>query len=161
MENSIEEDMKILKKIIKGDEDCINAIYSQMKVKNDNDEDIQYFKKEIQSIENIVNNYLKEKARADKLEKEYSIMLSQLDERKINYKRTLKENEELNKYTIHLTDEQYKTVIDLAQNDINQQWIQKVKDKISERQFELQQEYKDFEDDAILIVLQELLEGRK
>lgn len=130
MENSIEEDMKILKEIIKGDEDCINAIYSQMKVKNDNDEDIQYFKKEIQSIENIVNNYLKEKARADKLEKEYSIMLSQLDERKINYKRTLKENEELNKYTIHLTDEQYKTVIDLAQNDINQQWIQKVKDKI-------------------------------
>lgn len=86
-ENSIEEDMKILKKIIKGDEDCINAIYSQMKVKNDNDEDIQYFKKEIQSIKNIVNNYLKEKARADKLEKEYSIMLSQLDEREINYKR--------------------------------------------------------------------------
>jgi len=37
--------------------------------------------------------------------------------------------------------------------------VQKVKDKISERQFELQQEYKDFEDDAI--VLQELLEGRK
>jgi hypothetical protein len=86
-ENSIEEDMKILKEIIKGNEDCINAIYSQMKVKNDNDEDIQYFKKEIQSIKNIVNNYLKEKARADKLEKEYSIMLSQLDEREINYKR--------------------------------------------------------------------------
>ena len=39
--------------------------------------------------------------------------------------------------------------------------VQKVKDKISERQFELQQEYKDFEDDAILIVLQELLEERK
>lgn len=92
-ENSREEDMKILKEIIKGDEDCINAIYSQMKVKNDNDEDIQYFKKEIQSIKNIVNNYLKEKARADKLEKEYSIMLSQLDEREIDYKRVLKENE--------------------------------------------------------------------
>ena len=96
----IEEDMKILEGIIKGDEDCINAIYSQMKVKNDNDEDIQYFKKEIQSIKNIVNNYLKEKARADKLEKEYSIMLSQLDEREINYKRVLKENEELN-YKLH------------------------------------------------------------
>lgn len=39
--------------------------------------------------------------------------------------------------------------------------VQKVKYKISERQFELQQEYKDFEDDAILTVLQELLEGRK
>lgn len=35
--------------------------------------------------------------------------------------------------------------------------IKKIKDKISERQFELQQEYKDFEDDAILTVLQELL----
>lgn len=69
-ENSIEEDMKTLEEIIKANEDCINAIYSQMKVKNDDNEDIQYFKKEIQSIRNIVNNYLKEKSRADKLEKE-------------------------------------------------------------------------------------------
>lgn len=45
-------------------------------------------------------------------------------------RRVLKENEELNKHVIHLTDEQYRTVIDLAQNDINKQWIQKVKDKI-------------------------------
>lgn len=70
-ENSIEEDMKTLEEIIKANEDCINAIYSQMKVQNDDNEDIQYFKKEIQSIKNIVNNYLKEKSRADKLEKEY------------------------------------------------------------------------------------------
>lgn len=94
-ENSIEEDMKILEGIIKGDEDCINAIYSQMKVKNDNDEDIQYYKKEIQSIKNIVDNYLKEKARADKLEKEYSAMLTESDEYECDYKRILKENEEL------------------------------------------------------------------
>ena len=94
-ENSIEEDMKILEGIIKGDEDCINAIYSQMKVKNDNDEDIQYYKKEIQSIKNIVDNYLKEKARADKLEKEYSAMLTKLDENECDYKRVLKENEQL------------------------------------------------------------------
>lgn len=94
-ENSIEEDMEILEEIIKGDEDCINAIYSQMKVKNDNDEDIQYYKKEIQSIKNIVDNYLKEKARADKLEKEYSAMLTELDENECDYKRVLKENEEL------------------------------------------------------------------
>lgn len=78
MENSIEEDIKILEEIIKGDEDCINAIYSQMKVKNDNDEDIQYYKKEIQSIKNIVDNYLKEKARADKLEKEYSAIENEI-----------------------------------------------------------------------------------
>lgn len=95
MKNSIEEDMKILEEIIKGDEDCINAIYSQMKVKNDNDEDIQYYKKEIQSIKNIVDNYLKEKARADKLEKEYSAMLTESDENECDYKRVLKENEEL------------------------------------------------------------------
>ena len=94
-ENSIEEDIKILEEIIKGDEDCINAIYSQMKVKNDNDEDIQYYKKEIQSIKNIVDNYLKEKARADKLEKEYSAMLTESDENECDYKRVLKENEEL------------------------------------------------------------------
>ena len=109
-ENSIEEDMKILKEIIKGNEDCINAIYSQMKVKNDNDEDIQYLKKEIQSIENIVNNYLKEKARADKLEKEYSIMLSQLDEREINYKRALKENEEWREAYQEEKDKQFELI---------------------------------------------------
>ena len=115
-ENSIEEDMKILEEIIKGDEDCINAIYSQMKVKNDNDEDIQYYKKEIQSIKNIVNNYLKEKARADKLEKEYSAMLTELDEDECDYKKLqeefqqvdhecerLEEREEiLNKYKLAL-----------------------------------------------------------
>lgn len=47
-----------------------------------------------------------------------------------------KENEELKsnneKYIIHLMDGQYKTVIEIAQNDINQKWIQKVKDKIEE-----------------------------
>lgn len=85
MKNSIEEDMKILEGIIKGDEDCINAIYSQMKVKNANDEDIQYYKKEIQSIKNIVDKHLKEKARADKLEKEYSKMLTKIDEYEVNY----------------------------------------------------------------------------
>lgn len=84
-ENSREEDIKVLEGIIKGDEDCINAIYSQMKVKNDNDEDIQYYKKEIQSIKNIVDNYLKEKARADKLEKEYSKMLTKIDEYEVNH----------------------------------------------------------------------------
>lgn len=51
-----------------------------------------------------------------------------------DYKRVLKENEELKlnneKYTIHLTDKQYNVVIENAQNDINQKWIQKVKDKV-------------------------------
>lgn len=158
-ENSIEEDMKILKEIIKGDEDCINAIYSQMKVKNDNDEDIQYFKKEIQSIKNIVNNYLKEKARADKLEKEYSIMLSQLDEREINYKRVLKENEELKADNYELNNR----INDLLDNIS----IQKVKDKIEEYKNMLKTCNKAKDIDRIkainerILELEELLEGRK
>ena len=85
-----------------------------------------------------------------------------------DYKRVLKENEELNKYVIHLTDEQYRTVIDLAQNDINQQWIQKVKDKIEELQkgpLKINENNKYYyETEAynkiIIQVLQELLEGR-
>lgn len=71
-----------------------------------------------------------------------------------DYKRVLKENEELKKF--HIQDNKHLDFI--MQHSIP---VQKVKDKISERQFELQQEYKNFEDDAILIVLQELLEGRK
>lgn len=86
-----------------------------------------------------------------------------------DYKRVLKENEELNKHVIHLTDEQYRTVIDLAQNDINKQWIQKVKDKIEELQngpLKINENNKYYyETEAynkiIIQVLQELLEGRK
>lgn len=81
-----------------------------------------------------------------------------------------KENEELKsnneKYIIHLTDEQYKTVIEIAQNDINQKWIQKVKDKIEHYQ-KLQDNYIEKYDEineglqAMINALQELLEGRK
>ncbi len=70
------------------------------------------------------------------------------------YFKLQKENEEFKR--LHIQDNKHLDFI--MQHSIP---VQKVKDKISERQFELQQEYKDFEDDAILIVLQELLEGRK
>ena len=167
MENSIKEDIKILEGIIKGDEDCINAIYSQMKVKNDNDEDIQYYKKEIQSIKNIVDNYLKEKARADKLEKEYSAMLTESDENECDYKRVLKENEELKADNYELNNR----INDLLDNIP----VQKVKDKIEE--ILNNGEYRiifegdaEFPDEATCIdaqkyikleKLQELLEGRE
>ena len=87
-----------------------------------------------------------------------------------NYFKLQKENEELKsnneKYIIHLTDEQYKTVIKIAQNDINQKWIQKVKDKIEHYQ-KLQDNYIEKYDEineglqAMINALQELLEGRK
>ena len=78
-----------------------------------------------------------------------------------DYKRVLEMNEVLLKENEELKDK-YATFVKMSSEVIaNSIPVQKVKDKISERQFELQQEYKDFEDDAILTVLQELLEGRK
>lgn len=79
-----------------------------------------------------------------------------------NIEKLQKENEELKNslsWRINYCQELEKDLFENCNNYVIP--IQKVKDKISERQFELQQEYKDFEDDAILIVLQELLEGRK
>jgi hypothetical protein len=65
--------------------------------------------------------------------------------------------EKLQKEKEELKDK-YATFVKMSSEVIaNSIPVQKVKDKISERQFELQQEYKDFEDDAILTVLQELL----
>lgn len=154
-ENSIEEDMKILEGIIKGDEDCINAIYSQMKVKNDNDEDIQYYKKEIQSIKNIVDNYLKEKARADKLEKEYSAMLTESDENECDYKRVLKENEELKNDYENLNN----SVVVKNYYIKNSIPIQKIKDKIERIQEEGYWLFTtDRDSDKCVEVLQQLLE---
>ena len=76
-------------------------------------------------------------------------------------KKLQKENEELKRLIAHKNGYTKKLEEDLFENAENYVIpIQKVKDKISERRFELQQEYKDFEDDAILIVLQELIEGR-
>ena len=163
-ENSREEDIKILEGIIKGDEDCINAIYSQMKVKNDNDEDIKYYKKEIQSIKNIVNNYLKEKARADKLEKEYSAMLTELDENECDYKRVLKENEELKESNEILNDAYWNECITK----------QTIKDKIEKINKEIDESIDNskggldenfIEEGSELLaqkrILQELLEGRE
>ena len=71
----------------------------------------------------------------------------------VDLKQIYQENEELK--------DKYATFVKMSSEVIaNSIPVQKVKDKISERQFELQQEYKDFEDDAILTVLQELIEGR-
>ena len=85
---------------------------------------------------------------------QYYIVRKQMEKYEERIKMLQKENEELKKF--HIQDNKHLDFI--MQHSIP---VQKVKDKISERQFELQQEYKDFEDDAILIVLQELLEGRK
>lgn len=148
----------------------------QMLLNTLEDEDIQYYKKEIQSIKNIVDNYLKEKARADKLEKEYSAMLTELDENECDYKRVLKENEELKSKNKTLEEllqgnlyELYKYYKELAGTyQGNCIPVQEVKDKIEE----LKQEKKKYgncliemyEDELVnrdIKILRELLEGRK
>lgn len=88
---------------------------------------------------------------------EYDMCVSSVEIISNLVERLQKENEELKNQ--EATQRKINEL--LVQRYSNSISVQKVKDKISERQFELQQEYKDFEDDAILIVLQELLEGRK
>ena len=126
-------------------------------------------KKAIEILEEIeINTYAEGKAIAidtvlkliKKLQKEneelkeYIAIAPNLDEMTATKYRNIQQDA----YIQGRAEEQQKAEQIIYENYIP---IQKVKDKISERQFELQQEYKDFEDDAILIVLQELLEGRK
>ncbi len=144
-ENSIEEDIKILENIIKGNEDCISAIYSQMKVKNDNDEDIQYYKKEIQAIQNVLSDY----------------------------KRVLKENEKLKLYNNSITSELEQMTTEKFKNGWFHQsefkgliLPKKVKDKIEHYQ-KLQDNYIEKYDEtneglqAMISALQELINERK
>lgn len=51
---------------------------------DDNDDEVEVFKKDTQAIETIMNAYFKEKARADKLEKDFSKALSKLDEKGVS-----------------------------------------------------------------------------
>ena len=60
-----------------------------------------------------------------------------LAERKQDKARIQELEEEKKKYIIHLTDKQYRKVIENAQNDIKKQFEQKVKDVLTE----IQEEY--------------------
>lgn len=147
-ENSREEDVKILEEMIE------NANIENMDM-ND-----CFGGEHIEAIEHILSDYkrvleinevlLKENEEL----KEYIAIAPNLDEMTATKYRNIRQDA----YIQGRAEEQQKAEQIIYENYIP---VQKVKDKISERQFELQQEYKDFEDDAILIVLQKLLEGRK
>ena len=108
----------------------------------------------------------------EKLQKENEEQKAEIERRKHDNK-TLKEfvsavfNEELNdKYTIHLTDKQYNAVIENAQNDTNQKWIQKVKDKIEELKAQYKTALEENSTEAFILkcqitILQELIEERE
>lgn len=78
---SEEEIFKILNKILEGDKDCLE-IEKRLKDK----EEIEHWEKEVRAIEGIINLYFKEKARADKLEKDYSKLLTEKDEEEAKVK---------------------------------------------------------------------------
>lgn len=125
---------------------------------NSREEDIEELKRLL--YRNELSQYGKRKLinYYEQQEKDYKIVLqeneymhNELDKQQTKINKYAKENEELK--------DKYATFVKMSSEVIaNSVPTQKVKDKISERQFELQQEYKDFEDDAILTVLQELIE---
>nr|DAV79435.1 MAG TPA: hypothetical protein [Caudoviricetes sp.] len=138
-ENSIEED-------IKNAEHFIKSIKTDKEYKEDGWHG--YYNKEIVELARILEHILSDYKR---VLKENEVSLKENEELKFKDRSRI-----IGKYG----DTEIHDVINrILSNDYIP--IQKVKDKISERQFELQQEYKDFEDDSILIILQELLEGRK
>lgn len=118
-ENSIKEDIKLLEEFSNE-----NVLYgSTVGMTLEKYKDLQL------STEHILSDY-------KRVLQENEYMHNELDKQQTKINKYAKENEELKsnneKYIIHLTDEQYKTVIENAQNDINQKLIQKVKDKIKE-----------------------------
>lgn len=166
-ENSIKEDIKLLEEFSNE-----NVLYgSTVGMTLEKYKDLQL------STEHILSDY-------KRVLQENKYMHNELDKQQTKINKYAKENEELKsnneKYIIHLTDEQYKTVIENAQNDINQKLIQKVKDKIKELEEELEimkvdnmyGRYKEYGGKTkwerlfatkygMHDVLQELLEGRK
>ena len=136
---------------------------------NSREEDIEELKRLL--YRNELSQYGKRKLinYYEQQEKDYKRVLKENEELKIKNNAIKRESEAYAEHMIRLDNElnleteksKYEWIRQncLSQELVNKLYIpiQKVKDKISERQFELQQEYKDFEDDAILTVLQELL----
>ena len=120
MKNSIEEDIKDIEKYIS---------FTSKRENFSHDTDWNWNKDLANKIEHILSDY-------KRVLQENEYMHNELDKQQTKINKYAKENEELKsnneKYIIHLTDEQYKTVIENAQNDINQKLIQKVKAKIEE-----------------------------
>ena len=162
MKNSIEETIKQLKLMLKVRKEQKEIIECAGGSCMNCDPDIKALSKSIDTLSDY--------KRVLKINK---VLLKENKELKIKNNAIKRESEAYAEHMIRLDNElnlekeksKYEWIRQncLSQELVNKLYIpiQKVKDNISERQFELQQEYKDFEDDAILIVLQELLEGRK
>lgn len=129
-ENSREEDIECIQEFLEYSQDMINDMDYERPV------DVTIYQNQINSLEHILSDYkrvLKENEELkERWDKDTHKLQNDLDIANAKIIELKKEKEKLNKYTIHLTDEQYRKVIELAQNDIKQQEKQKIKDKIEE-----------------------------
>lgn len=67
---------------------------------------------------------------------------------------------QFNPCIIHLTDEQYRKVIDIAQEDIDNKWKGKIRNKIKELEEELQYDITKNEARLQIKLLEEILEEK-
>ena len=152
---NIEDSIMLLEEIINGDKECL-----EIDIRNNNYEDIEHWKREIKAVENVVNAYYREKARADKLENDYSKLLTETDEKD---KRIQELGKQLQKY---YNGELY-TAKQLKNLENNQKKYFINKQVVIDKMEELNKEIKSCDEiDAIFKikqqqVLQELLEGER
>ena len=136
-EDNIEKDIEILKNIIK----YLNLLIYEGKNKIIYN-DLFWDEKTVDcitAIEHLLQDYTRQKQINDEHQKENGLLREKVKEleKQIEYDKT--------------------HIFTPMTIDLNYIPKQNIVDKIQERKFELQQEYKDFEDDKILQVLQELL----
>lgn len=135
-ENNIEKNIKNLKKYV--EEDKIYEDYKNNKLNEFSDFDM-FCINHCKDMEKLLSDYTRQKQINEEHQKENGLLREKVKEleKQIEYDKT--------------------HIFTPMTIDLNYIPKQNIVDKIQERKFELQQEYKDFEDDKILQVLQELL----
>ena len=134
--DNIEKNINNLKKYV--EEDKIYEDYKNNKLNEFSDFDM-FCINHCKDIEKLLSDYTRQKQINEEHQKENGLLREKVKEleKQIEYDKT--------------------HIFTPMTIDLNYIPKQNIVDKIQERKFELQQEYKDFEDDKILQVLQELL----
>lgn len=130
---------------------------------------------EIEAIQNLLDLYNNQKERIKELEEklvdkicrgveeevleEYRQRIKELEEiEKEHREENGKLREELNKYIVQLTDEQYRRLVDIIRDEINKEWKDKIKAKIEELKSNKDFDMDVYVEEFAVDVLQELLE---
>ena len=143
----IEEAIEILKNAIRCNEKQFEELGTHILLQDDEQEAIKIVLANLEILCDMQISADRELKNARKINEEHQKINAELREK-------VKKFEEEKKNRVNF-QQKYIEVTNLYLNSIPKQ---KIVDKMQERKFELQQEYKDFEDDEILQVLQELLQ---